>query len=108
VQKIQEYAVVDQLVYPRTFYAELDGLWLLAEWHEVSLRAFARSTAAQFLSGLNHHGEALGSPLLDPRFHTIGACRVHDQRDSWHAGTWRTEPPQRIEEADPLYGEVLE
>ncbi len=36
---------------------------------------------AQFLSGFNHQGEALGSPLLDPRLHTIGACRVHDQRD---------------------------
>jgi hypothetical protein len=38
----------------------------------------------------------------------MGACGVHDQRDSWHAATWRAEPPQRIEAADPLHGEVLE
>jgi hypothetical protein len=63
--------------------------------------------SAQFLSGFNHQGEALGSPLLDPRLHTIGACRVHDQRDEWHAGTWCAEPPQRIEAADPLHGAVL-
>jgi hypothetical protein len=36
---------------------------------------------AQLLSGFNHQGEALGSPLLDPRLHTIGARGVHDQRD---------------------------
>jgi hypothetical protein len=35
---------------------------------------------AQLLSGFNHKGEALGSPLLDPRLHTIGARGVHDQR----------------------------
>src|SRR5262245_52835452 len=63
---------------------------------------------AQLLSGCNHQGEARGSPLLDPRLHTIGARGVHAQRDSWQAGTRRAAPPQRIEEAAPLHGAVWE
>jgi hypothetical protein len=62
---------------------------------------------SQFLPGFEHEREALGAPLLDPRFHPRGTCRVHDQRDSWSSGTWRAEPPQGIQEADPRHVEVL-
>jgi hypothetical protein len=34
---------------------------------------------AQFLPGFNHQREALGSPLLDPRLHPMGAFRVYNQ-----------------------------
>jgi hypothetical protein len=63
---------------------------------------------AQFVPGFDHEGKALRAPLLDPRLHPMGACGVHDQRYSWHAGTWCAEPPQRIQEADPLHVAVLE
>jgi len=35
---------------------------------------------AQFLPGLVHEREALGSPFLDPRLHLMGAYGVNDQR----------------------------
>src|SRR5882724_5656726 len=62
----------------------------------------------QCLPGFDHERKALGPPLLDTRLHPMGACRVHNQRHEWHARTWRAEPPQRIEEADPLHAGVLE
>src|SRR5687767_11315733 len=62
----------------------------------------------QFLPGFDHQGEALGPPFLDARLHAMGACRVHNQRHEWHARTWRAEPAQSIEEADPLHLGVLE
>ena len=34
---------------------------------------------AQFLSGFNHQGEALGSPLFDPRLHPMGADGIDAQ-----------------------------
>ena len=34
---------------------------------------------AQLLSGFNHQREALGSPLLDPRLHSMRSDRVDDQ-----------------------------
>jgi hypothetical protein len=38
------------LKYPRTFYTDLNGLWLLAEWHEVKLQYAAVSTLCVPLS----------------------------------------------------------
>jgi hypothetical protein len=46
---IFEFLVV---VYPRTVYTDLNGLWLLGEWHEVSLRALAGPTADVGLAGV--------------------------------------------------------
>jgi hypothetical protein len=63
---------------------------------------------AQYLPGFEHQGETLGPPLLNARRHPMGACRVDDQRPSRHAGTWRAEPSQRIQEADLLHVNVLE
>jgi hypothetical protein len=62
----------------------------------------------QCLPGFDHQREALGSPLLDARLHPMGADGVHDQRSEWHASMWRTEPPQRVEEADPLHADTLQ
>jgi hypothetical protein len=62
----------------------------------------------QCLPGFNHKRKALGPPLLDARLHPMGANRDNHQRHSWHASTWRAEPPEGIQEADPLHGGVLE
>jgi hypothetical protein len=61
----------------------------------------------QFLPGFDHQREALGAPLLDARLHPMGASGVHDQRHSWSASAWRAEPPQRIQNADPLPAEMV-
>ena len=44
----------------------------------------------QLLPGFDHEREALGAPLLDTQFRTMGMCRVHDQCHSVvHAlSTW--------------------
>jgi hypothetical protein len=49
----------------------------------------------------------LGPPLFDARLHPMRAGGVDDQRSSWDTGARRAEPPQRIEEADPLHANVL-
>jgi hypothetical protein len=62
----------------------------------------------QCLPGFDHQWEALGAPLLDPRLHPMGTDGVHDQRPEWHASMWRPEPPQRIEDADPLHVDAVQ
>jgi hypothetical protein len=62
----------------------------------------------QVLAGCDHEREALRSPLLDTRLHTMGACRVDDQRHQRHARTGCAEPPQGVQEADLLHPNVLE
>ena len=62
---------------------------------------------AQFLPGCEHERGALGAPLLDAGLPPMGAYGVHEQRHAWSASVWRAEPPQGIEDADPLRGEVL-
>jgi hypothetical protein len=60
----------------------------------------------QCLPGCAHHWAALGPPLLDARLHPVGANRAQQQRHSWPASTRRAEPPQGIQDADPLHGGV--
>jgi hypothetical protein len=36
-------AATSRMVYPRIVYTDLNGLWLLAEWHEVKLQYTALS-----------------------------------------------------------------
>jgi hypothetical protein len=62
----------------------------------------------QFLPGVDHEREALGSPFLDARLHAMRSDGVDDQRSSWDAGARPAEPPQRIQKADPLHAEALE
>src|SRR5918997_1279050 len=61
----------------------------------------------QFLPGFDHKWEALGPPFLDARLHSMRSDGVDDQRSYRDAGAWPTEPPQRIQKADPLHAGVL-
>jgi hypothetical protein len=40
------------MVYPLIFYTDLNGLWPLAGWHEVRLRALAGPTADAVRAGV--------------------------------------------------------
>jgi hypothetical protein len=62
----------------------------------------------EFLPGLDHEGETLGPPFLDTRLHAMRSDGVDDQRSSPDPSAWRTEPPQRIQKADPPHADVLE
>jgi hypothetical protein len=61
----------------------------------------------QCLPGFAHEREALGAPFLDTRLHAMRSDGVDEQRASRDAGAWRAEPPQRLQQADPLHAEVL-
>jgi hypothetical protein len=62
----------------------------------------------QFLPGFDHQREALGPPFLDTRLYAMRSDGVDDQRFSRDSGAWRAEPPQRLQNADPLHAEVWE
>jgi hypothetical protein len=61
----------------------------------------------QCLPGFDQQREALGAPFLDARLHSMRSDRVDDQRASRDAGARRAEPPQRIQNADPLHADVV-
>jgi hypothetical protein len=62
----------------------------------------------QRLPGFDHQREALGSPFLDARLHSMRSDGVDDSRASRDAGARPAEPPQRIQNAAPLHAEALE
>jgi hypothetical protein len=57
--------------------------------------------------GCDHQGEGLGPPLLDPRLYPMRPEGIDDQSPYRDPGTWRAEPPQGIQEADPLHADML-
>jgi hypothetical protein len=61
----------------------------------------------QSLPGCDHEGEALGPPLLDARLHARRSDGVDDQPAERYPAARGAEPPERIQEADPLYADVL-
>ena len=62
----------------------------------------------QGLPGLDHQGETLRLPFLDARLHSMRSDGVNAPGSSRDPGARRAEPPQRIQKADALYGEVWE
>jgi hypothetical protein len=60
----------------------------------------------QGLPGVHPPGEGLGPPLLDARLHPMGADGIDEQGSSRHLGAQGAEPPQGIDNADPLEAEV--
>ena len=61
----------------------------------------------QFLPGFDHTRAALGPPFLDARFPARRSDRGDDQPSSWDAGARRAEPPQRLQNAQPLPADVV-
>jgi hypothetical protein len=62
----------------------------------------------QFLPGFDHQRETLGPPFLDAWLYSMRSDGVDDRRSSWDPGARRAEPPQRLQNADPLHADVLE
>ena len=62
----------------------------------------------QFLPGFDHQWETLGPPFLDARLYPMRSDGVDDQCASWDPGARPAEPPQRLQNADPLHADALE
>jgi hypothetical protein len=64
--------------------------------------------STQCLPGCDHAGEALGAPFLDTGLHPMRANRGDEPGASRRPGAGCTQPPPRIQNADPLHAEVLQ
>ncbi len=74
---------------------------------KLSRKWFGHQVFPQDISGPNHVREILSASFLTAWLNTVGSFGVYDKHGQWTARWNRRQPPQHVDETDPMGRYVL-